>query len=307
MTTKIEWTDATWNPVTGCTKVSPGCAHCYAETIAKRFNRNGGSYLPGQAEIICHPDRLAIPLSRKKPTMYFVNSMSDLFHEDVPDEFIDAIWIVMWLAPQHTFQILTKRPERMLHWSKGPINVERFAKAGALVDRICPGVKIPKGPAIAIQSGQWLLDNVWLGVSVENQYWADQRIPLLLQTPAAVRFLSIEPLLKPVNLMPYMSRFVGLSDEGEVYAPLTVPNLHWVIIGGESGPEARPMNEAWAQSIINDCRAANVPVFMKQIGSVWAKAHRLKGKAGDIKTFPNDLQVREWPKTLAPTTSAGVT
>ncbi len=303
-TTKIEWTERTWNPVTGCTKVSPGCAHCYAEDFAKRFNRNGGSYLPGQAEIICHPERLAIPLRRKKPTMYFVNSMSDLFHEEVPDVFIDAIWIVMWLAPQHTFQILTKRPERMLEWARGPISVDRFVRAIEHVTRTYPDAKIPRMPASAIQSGQWLLENVWLGVSVENQYWANERIPLLLETPAAFRFLSCEPLLKPLHIQLRrdsdgrdVTGLSGLWDESDT-------GIDWVIIGGESGPKARPMHETWARDIVTGCLETEVPVFMKQMGSVWAREHGLKGKGGDISTFPEDLQVREWPKRCAPTSAA---
>ncbi len=299
MTTTIEWTERTWNPVTGCTKVSPGCAHCYAETFAKRFGRNGGSYLPGLAEIICHPERLSIPLRRKKPTMYFANSMSDLFHEDVPESFIDAVWIVMGLSPHHTFQILTKRPERMLEWATGSISTDRLARAFHLVDRACPGVRIP-ALASFISAGQWFARNAWLGVSVENQVFADERIPLLLETPAAVRFLSVEPLLKAVDLGNWVldpalaKRVMSLSG---------FALLDWLIVGGESGPKARPMKEEWARSIVNDGRTANVPVFMKQMGSVWAKEHGLKGKAGNIDDFPKDLQVRQWPKLFAPTSA----
>ncbi len=164
----IEWTDATWNPVTGCTKISPGCAHCYAEAITLRFRR-GGPFLPGKTTIQLHYDRLDAPAKWRAPRLVFVNSMSDLFHDEVPFDFVEKIFVTMEAHPRHTFQILTKRPERMVEyvdWTGG---------------------------------AQWP-DNVWAGVSVENQYWADRRIPLLRKVPARIRFLSCEPLLKPLSL-----------------------------------------------------------------------------------------------------------
>ena len=215
----IEWTHATWNPVTGCTKVSPGCAHCYAEAITLRFKR-GGRFLPGETTIRLHPDRLSIPLDWKTPRLIFVNSMSDLFHEEVPFGYIFRVFAAMAEAPQHTFQILTKRHEQLA----------RFA---------------PYLP--------WL-SNIWTGVSVENQLWADRRIPALKQVPAAVRFLSCEPLLRPLNLQSHL--------EG----------VDWVIVGGESGPRARPIDSAWVREIRDTCVQAVVPFFFKQWGGRTSKA-----------------------------------
>ena len=209
----IEWTDATWNPVTGCTKVSPGCAHCYAEAITLRFRR-GGPFLPGKTTIKLHPDRLNLPLSWKRPRRIFVNSMSDLFHEEVPIEFIHQVFEVMARASRHTFQILTKRHERL---------------------------------QILANELDWP-DNVWVGVSVENQYWADRRIPPLLTVPAAVRFLSVEPLLKLMTLRPYLK------------------DLQWVIVGGESGPRARPVQFDWIRDLCSQCQETRVPFFLKQLG-----------------------------------------
>ena len=219
--TAIEWTDKRWNPVTGCTKISPGCAHCYAETITLRFKR-GGPFLPGQTTITLHSDRLTAPAKWKTPSMVFVNSMSDLFHEEVPFEFVDDIFRSMNLYDQHIYQVLTKRPERML---------EYIAYLG---DNPWPA-------------------HVWAGVSVENQYWADKRIPLLAQVPAAVRFLSVEPLLKSVDLQPYL------------------PDIHWVIVGGESGHGARTMDPAWVLKVRDDCMVADVPFFFKQWGGRYNK------------------------------------
>ena len=221
--TAIEWTDATWNPVTGCTKVSPGCAHCYAETITLRFKR-GGPFLPGKTTIVLHPDRLDAPSKWRKPKRIFVNSMSDVFHEEVPFTFISDIFDVMRHNPRHTFQLLTKRPEQMINFLNSP----EFA--------------------------DWP-DNVWIGVSVENQYWADRRIPILQEVPAQVRFLSVEPLLKEVDLK-------SLLD-----------GIHWVIVGGESGPKARPIDSQWVRQIRDDCLTAGVAFFFKQWGGRHSKAN----------------------------------
>ncbi|BBZ65791.1 hypothetical protein MINS_12200 [Mycolicibacterium insubricum] len=176
--TAIEWTDATWNPVTGCTKVSPGCDHCYAETIAERFR--GGPAYPNGFDITLRPHKLDQPLRWKRPRRIFVNSMSDLFHDSVPDEYIAQVFAVMALAPRHTFQLLTKRHARM-----------RSLVGRGLLDLVDQtGAKVEL----------WPLPNVWLGVSTENQQWADIRIPALLDTPAAVRWISAEPLLGPIDL-----------------------------------------------------------------------------------------------------------
>ena len=229
----IEWTDATWNPVTGCTKISPGCAYCYAEGITLRFKR-GGAYLPGKTTIRLHYDRLGAPGKWKAPRRVFVNSMSDLFHEEVPFEFVRAIFVSMVEYDQHTYQVLTKRPERMLE----------YLKWGACTD--------------------WP-DHVWVGVSVENQYWADRRIPLLTQVPAKIRFLSVEPLLKAVELGDHLKE------------------VQWVIVGGESGHKARPMDPDWATSIRDECVEAEVPFFFKQWGGRYSKAggRELEGRIWD--------------------------
>ena len=219
--TGIEWTDATWNPVTGCTKVSPGCAHCYAEAITLRYKR-GGPFLPGKTTIRLHPDRLRQPERWRTPRMVFVNSMSDLFHEEIPFSFVAEVFEVMKSCSSHTFQVLTKRPQRMFEYTQ-----------------------------TTNASKSWPI-NVWAGVSVENQYWADRRIPVLQEIPAAVRFLSCEPLLKPVTL--------------------DLRGIHWVIVGGESGRRARPMDASWATDIRDQCLEAGVAYFFKQWGGRTSKA-----------------------------------
>jgi protein gp37 len=203
----IEWTQATWNPVTGCTKVSPGCAHCYAETFAERFRGVAGHPYECGFDLQLRPDRLALPLTWSRPRQIFVNSMSDLFHEDVPDDFIRSVFETMRRAHWHTFQVLTKRPQR--------------------------------AAAIAESLGPWP-GNVWMGTSVENQRWTS-RIDHLRRIPAAIRFLSCEPLVGPLEL--------------------DLRGIHWVIVGGESGHRARPMKPEWAEAIRRQCQAADVPFF----------------------------------------------
>lgn len=231
--TKIEWTDEVWNPVTGCSKVSQGCKHCYAERVFPRP-------YPGRAftDVQMHPERIAAPLHWRKPRRVFVNSMSDLFHDDVPDEFIDQVFAVMALASQHTFQVLTKRPERARDY---------------------------------LARHEMPLPNVWLGVSVEDQETADYRIPLLLRTPAAVRWISAEPLLGPVDLgnLPSVSgigrHLDALSSACKEESDLPT-TLDWVIAGGESGPNARPMHPDWVRSLRDECADVGVPFFFKQWG-----------------------------------------
>jgi protein gp37 len=327
----IEWTDATWNPVTGCTKVSPGCAHCYAEGIAFRgLGRFGAKYSvpsedqPGLRrkrhfdEVQCHDDALDAPLRWRKPRRIFVNSMSDLFHEDVPDAFIDRVFAVMALAPQHTFQILTKRAERMRAYLSGEETRDRIADVlGHHYGRDKTARSVLGQQFDLDADTKWPLPNVWLGVSVENQRFADERIPLLLRTPAAVRFLSLEPLLEQVDLTNYLWTIPGARLNG----------LHWLIVGGESGPNARPFDLAWARWTVAQGRSSGVPVFVKQFGAVpviaeeaWhcaesvallnARNHKrcapgdvpLKfadRKGGDPSEWPADLRVREYPEVRA--------
>jgi protein gp37 len=236
---KIEWTDVTWNPVTGCTKVSQGCKNCYAESIFKRFEKNWHKF----GDVTCHQERLNQPSKIKKPCKIFVNSMSDLFHEDVPFEFIGRVMDVILSNPQHTFQILTKRPERMKDYFRIWTNL--FG----------------------------MLDNLWLGVSVENQETANRRIPILLDIPAKVRFLSCEPLLGEINLNFLASNDGAIIDSlsGEVcnyhgYFISSSSYVDWVIVGGESGHNARPMHPDWVRSIRDQCQEAGVAFFFKQWG-----------------------------------------
>jgi protein gp37 len=324
----ISWTDETWNPIRGCSRVSEGCRHCYAERTAARFSgdidlgagrsmadinkkpmpydglaimRNDGPHWTGEVRFI--EEHLADPLKWRKPKRIFVNSMSDLFHEKVQDEWLNKMFSdVMEIATRHTFQILTKRPERMLkylswRWGDG---------------------RIP-------------MRNIWLGVSVEDQATADERIPLLLQTPAAVRFISYEPALGPVD-------FNGI-DFGGGYKVNSLfkgtpfgssERIDWLVVGGESGPSARSFNLQWARNVIAQCKAAGVACFVKQLGSNpqeiaypddvtdkeaarwqsdgwtriwnaegnhWRKYYRLKDrKGGDWSEWSPDLRVREYPK-----------
>lgn len=263
---KIEWTEATWNPVTGCTKVSPGCAHCYAERIhdARHAAYRAGKKVPAQyatpfEKVVLHPDRLELPRHWRKPRLIFVNSMSDLFHEDVPDKFIAKVFQTMHFSPQHTFQVLTKRPRRMAKWLK------RCGNGGGLGWMTHNGTepaKAYRGTGIIVGLAKnWPLPNVWLGVSVENQRMADQRIPLLLQAEAARSFVSVEPLLDIVNLEKWLPIYPLRMPEEDM-----PPHLSWAIVGGESGPEARPMHPGWARALRDQCVEAGVPFFFKQWG-----------------------------------------
>lgn len=241
----IEWTDATWNPVTGCTRVSEGCRNCY---MARTVPRQGLD----PWKVVLHQDRLDQPRLWKKPRRIFVNSLSDLFHDDVPVQFISSVWLTMQLASQHTFQILTKRPARMLAYMR---------KFGHYEGRPLP--------------------NVWLGVSIEDQATADERIPLLLQTPAAKSFVSAEPLLGSISFR--WAKWDNWNDSDGNRRPVVNEHdglrmLDLVIVGGESGPGARPMHPSWARSIRDQCQAAGVPFFFKQWGE-WVDAD--SGPHGD--------------------------
>lgn len=328
MSTGIEWTDKTWNPVTGCTKVSAGCKHCYAEVMAKRTfgtlyppvyigpTSEDEEYRPRQfTDVQTHADRLTTPLSWRKPRRVFVNSMSDLFHEAVPDAFIERVFSVMGLAERHTFQVLTKRPDRMLAW----FQARRFDVKGAAILQTEIGECHYAMP--------WPLPNVWLGVSAEDQATADARIPLLLQTPAAVRFVSAEPLLGPIDLSAFCGTALCNEDEcRQIRAMASWPfdgdgirrcgcgssaviektGIDWVIVGGESGPKARPCDVAWVESIVRQCQTAGVPVFVKQLGAEprWANVEAAstapaRGKCNDPAEWPEHLRVREFPEVRA--------
>lgn len=272
---KIEWTEVSWNPVTGCDKISPGCKHCYAELMAKRLKAMGQRNYANGFSLTLQPHMLELPLKWKAPTRIFVNSMSDLFHKDVPDGYIQQVFAVMRRAHWHKFQVLTKRSDRLLELAR----------------------KLPWEP------------NIWMGVSVENQKYADERIPHLLQTPAAVRFLSCEPLLGPVDL----GLLGTCPKEWGIGYRMIGDLLHWVIVGGESGPGARDCNIDWIRSIVQQCKAAHVPCFVKQLGAkpYWFLAKRLNkdaaippraylnlrgGKGGNPYAWPEDLRVREYPE-----------
>jgi protein gp37 len=350
----IEWTDATWNPTVGCTKVSAGCKHCYALTMHRRLTLMGSPKYAEPFEVVKpHPEHLAVPLSWRKPRKVFVNSMSDLFHADVPNEYIAAVFGVMAATPQHTYQVLTKRAERLPEWFRWYEGTSGAgASANAAVFAASDIIDSGEEEVIGDIPDAWPLPNIWLGVSVENQEAADERIPHLLSVPAAVRFVSYEPALGPVdfdpflyaptrcrecgstaayydnnpdNLPPFPARpvcLMGATNTGEPGASRCVkcdsrdldelPSLSWVIVGGESGPGARPFDVAWARSTVAQCKAAGVPVFVKQLGA-GASLHTALGrgrhvidgeerfiirdpKGGDMQEWPEDLRVREFPR-----------
>ncbi|MGE0227790.1 MAG: DUF5131 family protein [Dehalococcoidia bacterium] len=367
--TGIQWTHvpgyrgATWNPTTGCTRVSAGCDHCYAfELHDQRFAtqrkaavefavgtgghftgaardirlmRENGARLPFPAQYdvpfstvqVLDEKRLTEPLRRRIPTAYFVDSMADLFHEEVPDEFLDRVFAVMALRPQHLFMVLTKRPSRMhdyltrrdrdeaIGWAADTLYEEHggdYSRVNLLLHFGIHGG--PRG---------WPLPNVWLGVSVEDQAAADERIPWLLDTPTAVRFLSCEPLLGAVDLMSIPYLISGYTE------PPYDDRIDWVIAGGESGQHARLMDLAWARSLRDQCAAAGVPFFMKQLGSrptstgwdgaastlwppddfglegPWRREgesyfRKLRNSHGaDPEEWPEDLRVRQWPEVAS--------
>jgi protein gp37 len=238
LNSQIEWTDATWNPVRGCTKISPGCKHCYAETFAERFRGVKGHPYEQGFDLRLVPEKLTEPFSWRSPKLVFVNSMSDLFQQGVPDEYTEAVSRVMAAADWHTYQVLTKRAQRMRNLLNGKL---RFAAEK---------------------------ENIWWGVSVEDRKYGLPRIDQLRQAPAKVRFLSIEPLLE---------------DLGEI----DLTGITWVIVGGESGPGARPMKREWVVSIRQQCQIQSVPFFFKQWGGVRNAKH---GRELDGRTYD------EYPK-----------
>lgn len=238
---KIEWTEQTWNPATGCTKVSPGCKNCYAETMAKRLQAMQTNGYENGFKLSLMPERLKQPLIRKKPTMYFVNSMSDLFHEDIPDSYLDQVFSVIRQTPHHTYQILTKRAPRMrLYFSN------------------------KEAP-----------DNVWLGVTVEDREYGIPRIDDLRKIKANIRFLSVEPLLEDLGVL-------DLTD------------IHWVIVGGESGPKARPMSPEWVDNIHTHCQKYQAAFFFKQWGG-WGADGKRRAKKDNGRHY----QGRTWDEMPA--------
>ncbi|WP_267294011.1 phage Gp37/Gp68 family protein [Mycobacterium hackensackense] len=272
--TAIEWATRVWNPTTGCDRVSAGCDHCYALTMAKRlkgmghrkYQRDGDPRTSGPGFAATHHSGvLGDPFKWRKPQRVFVNSMSDLFHDDIPDVFIAHVWKVMKSNPKHTFMVLTKRHARMRSLLSSPDFQEMVFSFG--------GVGRGQAGAHLSQYRKWPVPNVHLGVSAENQRWADIRIPTLMETPAAVRFISAEPMLGPIKLSHLHSHcpthdFPGGFCVG--YCPDRVlPD--WVIVGGESGPRARPMHPNWARGLRDQCTKIGIPFFFKQHGE-WAPA-----------------------------------
>ncbi len=283
--TGISWTEATWNCVTGCEKVSSGCKFCYSERDWPRFQHLAAYKGRAFTDVKCHIERLDKPLRWQRPRRIFVNSVSDLFHKDVSFEFIAAVFGVMAAAKQHTFQILTKRPERMLEWfhwfddrtaevsNKFPYEDSFWCRDQVLTTAAASfGVELPK-----IQP-QYPLPNVWLGVSTENQEAADKRIPILMKCPAALRFLSCEPLIGPVKLAHLDVR------KGAPHW-----SIDWVICGGESGANARPMELEWARSLRDECQTAGIKFHMKQLSQASGQGFK------DFTQLPPDLQIREDP------------
>ena len=361
--TNIEWTDASWNPIVGCSIVSPGCTNCYAMDVAARLldgndkaahyagttTRAGNGAAIWTGKVALAPDHiLTQPLRWTKPRRIFVNSMGDLFHEAAPDDWIDRVFAVMALCPQHTFQILTKRPERMLQWFRerwqgqpehrisGRVTIAAGKPTGRKeqVQEACwtliadfdlapperDDLWTPDGSLKAMK-WNWPLSNVWLGVSAEDQRRADERIPILLDTPAVVRFVSAEPLLGAINF-----HHVKRHEDGEVERTNwlsgswdtrdgdhyryghRLSRLDWVIVGGESGRDARPFHLTWAFDLVEACAEARVPIFVKQLGAhviddtygAEPTCFKLKDRAGgEPDEWPEELRVRKFAEAFA--------
>jgi protein gp37 len=282
--------------MTGCTKTSPGCVNCYAARMSERLRLMGQpKYAAGFAPTF-HPEALDEPLRWQKPRRVFVNSMSDTFHDAFMDEQIAAVFGVMAACPQHTHQVLTKRAERLPRWFKW---AARRGEQGKLIfpdhddawriRQLCHVMARRDGVDLNADNGQnhggdWPLPNVWLGVTAEDQRRADERIPHLLAAPAAVRFVSVEPMIGPVDLAHYFGSVNNAANEKEA-------SRLWVIVGAESGPHRRPCRIEWVRSIVTQCRKAHVPCFVKQLD--------LDGKlVKDPAQFPEDLRIQEYPKGI---------
>lgn len=293
--TKIAWCDSTWNVVTGCTKISAGCRNCYVERLWPRLSGNKATRYHERrfGEVECHSEELSKPLRWRTPERIMVPSMGDLFHPSVPDSFIASVFGVMAACPQHTFMVLTKRPLRAKQWmgrmgqpflygkTVFPSDTDGWRRASCLLSEARRHVDVPQSATFIADQG-WPLPNVWLGVSCENQWVADDRIPILLDTPAAKRFVSLEPLLGPVDL----GRYASYPD--------------WAIVGGESGPKARPCDRAWIRDIVSQCKA-RVPCFVKQLGA-FSLCHddrcpTVKSRSGsDPSEWPEYFRVQEMPE-----------
>lgn len=324
----IEWTDATWNPITGCTLVSEGCRYCYAAHLAAtrlkhtpsrqglaRMNADGAAKFTG--EVRFNETWLLHPLRWRKPSMIFVCAHGDLFHPDVPDDWIDQVFVVMAMASHHTFQVLTKRPARAREYLANAQLPDADRWAAPLFKVLADHT----GPA-SFRNPGWPLPNLWLGTSVEDQATADARIPQLLAAPAAVRFISAEPLLGQLDLRGWIPGDDGCElCEDERCKRIDIPrseqcperwevfwndrpgygderrHLDWVIVGGESGKHARPMNPQWARDIRDQCVAADTPFFFKQWGE-WVSVSEEEGD-GPIFTFPDGRNVRRIGKKAA--------
>jgi protein gp37 len=281
----IEWTQATWNPVTGCDRISPGCQHCYALTLATRLKAMGQAKYQTDGDprtsgsgfgVAIHPHALLEPLGWRRPRRIFVCSMADLFHARVPEAFIAQVFAVMATAGHHTYQVLTKRPLRMEH----------LLSSDAFAEQV-----FQHATSYGVGSLTWPLPNVWLGTSVEDQPRADQRVPKLLSTPAAIRFLSCEPLLGPVELAPeWMElKLQVFASQGAV----CFPRVDWIIVGGESGPGHRPVDPAWVRSLRDQALAAGVAFFFKQWGgrTPGAGGRLLDGRTWDL--YPREDRGQE--------------
>jgi protein gp37 len=337
--TSIEWTEKTWNPVAGCSVVSPGCHHCYARNIAARFSAPGAPY-HGLAVMTEHGPQwtgemrlvtkhLADPLRWRAPARVFVNSMSDLFHEGLTNEQIAAVFGVMAAAPRHTYQVLTKRAKRMREWFEWI--KARAADADSFPVGVCQAYasqhlgRSDLMPELLADWPSWPLPSVWIGVSVEDQKRADERVPELLRTPAAVRFISYEPALGHVDFGDAIYEQGYESNGPQGWVQTREHGIDWVIVGGESGPGSRPFDVAWARDVVRQCREARVACFVKQMGAkpieiddgtrkaieivqgwghdtviVGANRLALKNRKGnDMAEWPEDLRVREFPEVGA--------
>ena len=257
--TKIEWCDSVWNPTTGCTPISPGCDNCFAKRFAYRLRGRCGYPEDDPFRVTLHPERLEEPLRWRKPRRVFVCSMGDLFHDDVPEDFINKVFSVMLATKEHTYILLTKRPQRAYKYLTNPKTPHLIVESldVDLMDRIAERYEEHQ------PFGEFPLNNAWLGVTAENQQAADERIPILLQIPAAVRFVSVEPMLGPVDL----ERQLGGAEESRRCLN-GWHGIDWIICGGETGPNARPMHPDWVRSLREQAVDAGVPFFFKSLGQV---------------------------------------